>query len=211
MAKAKVLEAVEGEVEWMSAKAELVELARAYLAEDVAEKGAKDRKALMREPIMELISEVVREEVPLARKTLNIPREEIDGPFGGDIRLWLQMKFPEWTIDSVVTTQKAYEIEIAENDALVKYEFEVDGYKFGRTITRSSPVFDGDGLHEDPEFLGLGAEDILVETTIYELDERRASRYLAENPDSAPIFARHTQPGKVAAKLLPFQPLKEEG
>jgi len=50
----------------------------------------------------------------------------------------------------------------------------------------------------------------VVETTIYELDEKRAARFLAANPESATIFSRYTKPGRVTAKLLPFQPLREE-
>jgi hypothetical protein len=213
-AEQKLLDALapEGSDEQMSAKDELIDLARIYLAAYQAEKEAKTRKDQLRGPLMELISEVVREEVPLAVKTVKVPREELDQAFSGDARAWAALKYPEWEVTGFGVDNadpENYAIAIQESDALAKYEFEVDGYKFGRTTAQSAPQIDIDGLRTDPEFEALGAEDVIVEETVYSLDERAASAFLLSHPESGVVFSRYTKPGEVTAKFLPFKKMKE--
>jgi hypothetical protein len=200
---------LDGEV---SAKEELVELSSMYLEADRQEKEGKERKALLRGPILDLMSEAVRDEIPLATKTVDLPKEEIDTVFGGDVRKWLALKYPEWQLMNVeVLVETNYlRLTIQEDDALVKYEFSVDGQKFGRTVQHSAPSVDAEALRDDEEFSALPAEDVVVEVKTYELDEKAAARFLSAHPESAPIFARHTRPGAVTAKLLPFKPMKED-
>jgi hypothetical protein len=200
------------EQEALSAKGELAELSRAYLEADREEKAAKAQKEVLRGPIMELISEVVREEVPLATKTVAIPRGEMHSAFEGDVRKWAALRYPEWTVESVTVNEAAYEVSLQESDQLARYEFEVDGFKFGRTVSKAAPEVDADALREDPDFVELGAaaEDLIVETTTYDLDGKKASRFLLANPESGPVFSRHTRPGQVSARLLPFTAITRE-
>jgi len=198
------------EVETATAREELTELAELYLEADIKEKAAKQQKELLRGPIMELISEVVRDEVPLATKVVPADKAEVDDVYGGDVRAWLAMHHPEWTLLNATTDGETFTLEIQENDSLVKFEFAVGDYKFGRTTSTSAPTIDAGALREDEQFQALGAEDVVVEHTIYELDEKAATRFMVANPESATVFARHTTPGKVSARLLPFSQLKED-
>jgi len=196
----------------VTAKEELLELSSMYREADEKEKAAKKQKEALRGPIMDLISEAVRDEVPLATKVVTVPQDDINLAYDGDIRKWAALKYPEWTVENIVPEPDGlnYSITIRENDALVKYEFSVDGYKFGRTVQHGSPTVDAEGLHGDEEFSALGAEDVVQEVVIYELDESKAARFLASHPESAAVFARHTRPGAVTAKLLPFKAMKED-
>src|SRR5574340_981215 len=192
------------------AKDELLELAATYLEADRQEKEAAEQKKLLRGPIMELISEVVRDEIPLSRKTLRVDRAEMDEVFEGDARKWASLKYPEWRVTGVTADESEYVIDLEEDPDLVKYEFEVEGYKFGRTRQQSAPVIDVEGLRADEDFVALGAENVVVEVVTYDIDEKAAERLLLARPESAPVFSRHTQPGRVSAKLLPFTKTTEE-
>jgi hypothetical protein len=197
--------------ELMTARQELEELAEAYLEADKAEKEAKSSKDLLRGPILELISEVVRDEVPLAEKKVTVPRVEVDDPHGGDIRAWALMNYPAWTVESVEATDEAYTVTLRESDELARFEFVVDGFKWGRTVAHYDPQLDVDALREDPDFQALdGAEYVIVEKTYYELDDKAAAALLKREPASAVVFARHTTPGRVQPRLLPFSRVEEE-
>src|SRR5438132_29991 len=204
--------APEGSGKEVGAREELVELARMYLEADRSEKEAKDTKSVLRGPIMELITEVVCEEVPLSRKVARVPREEIDRAFGGDVRAWAALKYPEWDVTGVAVLAEAdeYGVSLAESPELTKYEFSVDGHKFGRTVSHGAPVVDVEALRADEQFLALGAEEVIREVTVYELDAKAAATLLLSPPESGVVFSRHTQPGRVTPKLLPFTAMKED-
>lgn len=194
----------------MTAREELHELAAAYLEADRAEKEAKASKDLLRGPVLELMSEVVREEVPLAEKKVRVARREVDDPHGGDIREWARLNWPSWTVEQVEATEDEYVVTLRESDELARFEFVVDGYKWGRTVVNYDPQLDVDALRADPDFQALGAENVIVERTYYELDDKAATKLLRDKPESAIVFARYTTPGKVASKFLPFSKAEEE-
>ena len=184
--------------EELTAFEELAELAEAYRQADEAEKAEKKLKEQLYPAIMELITDVVKETIPLAQKKV-----KWDDPERREVDSWLEIHHPGWRFVESVSTD---EILIEEDPELMKFEFDVEGYKFGRTVSHGAPSFDIKGfIDNEPEL-----EDLVEETITYSLDEKKAASYLAEHPDSQTVFERYTVPGKVTPKLLPIRPIKEE-
>lgn len=194
--------------EEVSAREELYEVAVSYHQADVEEKSAKSIKEDLRGPFMSLMTEVVREEVPLARKTIRVSSYTLNQWYDNDYRLWQQRNYPTWSIDSIDPDEDGASVTLVENPDLKKFEFVHGGYKFGRTVDMGSPVFDVERFYEEqPELRDL----VEVETVqVYTLKETKASALMAEKPEVKEIFQEYVEPGKPKLKFLAIRAVQEE-
>lgn len=200
----------------LTAREELYELAEILRAADEAEKEAKDAKAEVRGPFFELISEVVRDEIPLARKNITVTMDEDFDPED-----WRKREFPEWRIAAIQPNADGTAvITVEENEEFKKFEFVHDGFKFGRTIRREGAGFDAEGFYDEvsraaAELGDSGDTDDLLScikvktVTVYELDEAKATQIMADQPETVVIFQKYTNPGTPKVALLPIKAIKE--
>ena len=82
--------------ETITAQDELREVAEIYREADEQEKEAADVKKSARGPLLDLMSEVVREEVTLQQRNEEV---EVDEDF--DVETWRKRNFPTWNVVGV--------------------------------------------------------------------------------------------------------------
>jgi len=194
--------------EEITAHRELEELAEAYREADAMEKLGKAAKDQLKGPIFDLISEVVRDEVPLARKTIRVSREVMSEAYDDEFETWRTRNFPTWNLVGVQTDEDGYNIEIEEDDYYMKYEFVVGEYKYGRTVVNPTPTFDAEKfVKENPNLSDLIDEETKI---VYTLNDRKASRHMADHPDSKAIFEKYIQIGQPSVKMIPIKQVVEE-
>lgn len=196
---------------------ELHEVADEIRQADAAEKKAKAKKESLRGAYFALISEIVREEVPLAKKTV-----VVEGEF--DLDAWRAHEYPEWRVVSIDNASDdegiKTKIVLEENEDFKKFEFVHDGYKYGRQIRMKGAGFDTEAFWKeiDEWFTGDDAEVATalagcVEkevVTVYSLDEAKAMKVMADYPETVTLFQKHTNPGTPEPALLPIRVAKEE-
>jgi hypothetical protein len=202
----------------LTALEELQEVAEALREADETEKAAKAVKEQVRPAFLDLISEVVRDTVPLARQVLTVLDTDLDR-FGYDYDKWCEYNYPEWRIVAVEVGEPnvSTKIAIEEDDALKKYEFEHDGYKYGRTFKLTGRRFDAeaylqevnDTIEDEDLFEALEKTVKKVVTTTYEFDEAKATKVMADYPETVTLFQKYLFPGKPSSTLLPIRPVKE--
>ncbi len=207
--------------EELTARDELYEIAVVYGDADLAEKDAKKTKDAIKGPMLELMSEVVREEIPLARQVITVTNEEAE-PFGYDYEKWCAKEFPEWRVVAIQPSEGQAEVTIEERDDLKKFEFVVDGKKYGRTVAMVGAEFDAAGFCTWLEVYSKDAgiseeafeaafnsvkEEIVVTFT---LDEDAAEQVIADYPELLPIYQQHSNPGTPQVRLIPIKAVKEE-
>jgi hypothetical protein len=194
--------------EFLTAQQELAELAELYREADEAEREAKSTKEKLRQPIFDLISEIVREEVPLARKSVRIERDVMSDVYEDDFEKWRLHHYPTWVIVNIESNADNYNITIEEDPAYVKFEFQVGNFRIGRTISTPTPVFDAERFVQDnPELYYLVDEEVKV---VYTLNDVKASKYMADHPESKRIFERYIKVGSPNVKMLPIKQIEEE-
>lgn len=206
------------EVEELTAREELEEFAAEYHAADIQEKGAKSSKEVLRPALLELMTEVVRDEVPLARRNEIVTDEELERA-DGDYEKWVARNFPEWTLVGLQAEEGQATITLEETDYLKKFEFQVGGFKFGRTMKMTGGNFRAQeflaevALREDIKRPVLGELLATVKSeivTVYTFDEKAAQKLMAERPETVAIFQEYIDPGKAQVSLLPIRAIKEE-
>lgn len=209
----------------LTARQELDEIATLLHEADIAEKEAKERKSGLRPAFFALISEVVREEIPLARK-----KERVDDPMT-DLEEWRAFNHPTWRIVGIEPDANGYDVTLEENEDLVKFEFEVGGYKFGRTIRMEGRDFKAEGFHaelqkarlaqktnKDHPLLDLSDEvlnhlEVVVTKKMvptFEVDEKKATEIMAEYPETMTFFQKYLFPGTPNPALMPIKQTKTE-
>lgn len=204
----------------MTARDELNEIAELLHDADMREKEAKAEKETVRGPFFDLISEVVREEIPLARKTVIV---EIDPTAAFNSESWRAFHYPTWNVvaiqpesdDGGAATRMVVTLE--ESDQHKKFEFEHGGYKFGRTIRMEGKSFSAEGLFKDvhstkfPEGIRTLLSNIVTEkkVTTYEVDEDQALKLMAEHPEVVAILQGYMFPGRPTPALIPIKAVKE--
>lgn len=208
----------------VTAREELYEIADVLRQADEAEKQGKALKEEVRGPFLELITEIVRDEVSLARQTVTLEKERLER-FDGDLEAWRDVEYPTWTIDAVNTQDgKTYQVSLVENEALTKFEFTYGGYKFGRTVSMVGASIDAEGLYDEiEETIGESkdTEEVLnalrlrecigVKTVkTYSLDEKKLKKVLAENPDLMTLVQTYINPGTPQVRLMPIKKAKDE-
>jgi len=219
MAKTKTSVADELDLEdLLSAREELELLAQSYQVADVQEKGAKKEKETLRGPFLDLMSEVVRDEIPLGRVNETVTDEEL-AAYGGDFENWRARNFPEWTIVGVAHEEGRAIVTLEENDAFKKFEFSVGGFKFGRTFKMVDSNFEAERYaNEVPKLDDIPRDvlkkliDCVTSKTIvtYALDETKAEEVMADHPETLRIFQEYLDPGKPQVALLPIRKVKED-
>lgn len=201
----------------LSAREELEQVAREYQTNDAQEKSAKKEKENLRPALLDLMSEVVRDEIPLARRTEVVKDEELERS-QGDFETWRARNFPEWTIVGVEPKKGEATVVLEENDALKKFEFQSGGFKFGRTFKmvggdfRSKDFLDEVAKRDDikRDVLGQLLKTVKTEVvTTYEFDEKAATALMEAHPETVAIFQEYTDPGKPQVSLLPISVVKE--
>lgn len=211
---------VEGE---LSAREELYEIAEQLQEAINREKKAKGEKEILRGPFFQLISEIVREEIPLARQVVEVPN---DTEF--DAKSWREKNYPEWRIVGIDASpiEELLRITLEENEDFKKYEFTHDGFKYGRTIRMKDAYFDAEGFSKEIDMQQGQAEwndqrpSGMVEAlascvrkevvTTYVLDEVKAKKVMAEYPETVALFQKFAHPGRPEPALLPIKVAKEE-
>lgn len=205
----------------MTARDELEEIAEFLHSADTDEKEAKAAKEKLRPIFFDLISEVVREEIPLARKTVRVDDPNMDP------KDWVAFNEPTMRIVAIQPDKDGWEATLEENESLVKFEFEVGGYKFGRTIRMEGKDFKAEALYEalrsdDEEDLAIfdGIEDEVIdklgevvqerEVVIYEVNENLAMKVMTEHPETMAVFQRFMFPGTPKPALMPIKAVKEK-
>jgi hypothetical protein len=190
------------------ARKALVEYSSQYRDWDEKEKKAKENKDQLRSLILSLISEVVLEEVILSEQTIAVGQDK-------DPREFVAKQYPGWVIVNMVfltageldAEEGYWKVTIQEDPRLVKYEFEFDGMKFGRTTSSKKPTFDAERLWKEREDLrSIIREEI---TTTYVLDETKASRAIVDDSSLMEVFRDYWTIPAPEPRLLPFTPVKE--
>lgn len=206
----------------LTARDELYEIAELLREADEVEKEAKARKSEVRGPFLDLISEVVREEIPLATKTVTV---EIDPDVAFDAREWQRREYPEWEVIAVQPEADGdgpatrVKITIRESDEFKKFEFVHNGFKFGRTVRMDGAGFDAEGFYNEVDGVLADPEDEVghamlncVKTktvTVYEFDEAKAVKVMADHPETVTVFQKYIIPGTPKVALLPIKAVKE--
>lgn len=209
--------------EELSAREELEEIAALLHDADIQEKEGKAMKEQIRPAFFDLISEVVREEIPLARRI-----ERVDDP-NVDPEEWRAFNFPAWRIAAIQPDENGYDVTLEENEGLVKFEFEVGGYKFGRTIRMEGRDFKAESFHEELRrarlaqkkndehpLLELGDEvlnhlEVVVTKEMvptYKVDEDKAVEIMADYPETVALFQKYMFPGTPKPALMPIKQAK---
>lgn len=197
----------------ITAQGELYEVAEIYREADEQEKEAKDVKASARGPLLDLMSEVVREEVTLQQRKEEV---EVDDDF--DVETWRKRNFPTWNVVGVQpTSEGTYVITIEESDQFKKFEFVHNGFKFGRTVRMKDAGFEIEKFkqHVDQMIDQSDLKDRLLGTIkekqiiSYEFDEAAANALMSEDPELVPLFQQFVFPGRPEVSLLPIKPVKE--
>ncbi len=184
----------------LSAREELEEVAEALRDADEREKAAKKEKEDLRTVFFDLITEVVTEEVPLASKAIKVTPDT-------DIDQWMLLNHLGWVVVNTIPEEDMIVVYLQEDPSLIKFEIEVGGYKFGRTVQVGTPDFDIDGFVT--EVRGTDYEEVLEEETVYSVSEVKAQRLLADHPEVQTIFERFTKPKPPRPMLLPIREVKE--
>lgn len=192
----------------LTAKKELYEIAEFLQEADRKEKEGKAYKEEVRGPFMELISEVIREEIPLERKAVEIP-------YANDPIEYIQRNYPEWKIIGIETELVHDEIVtvalLEEEESLKKYEFIHNGFRFGRTLRQGTPSFDAEKYYKDWEGYPDYQTIIKVETvTTYSLDEKKAQKMMVNNPGIKDTLENYITRPKPTVSLLPIKAVEEE-
>ena len=199
----------------VTARQELNEIAEVLRQASEKEKEFKALKEEVRGPFFELISEIVREEIPLATLVVFVPNEDTF-----DIRTWAALNYPEYRVISVdaVEDQDGMNITLQENEIFKKFEFNHDGFKYGRTIRMKGAGFDAEGFYKmlgsdldlDHELALKLAEAVTKQTVVtYEVDEAKALEVMADYPETVVWFQKYQRPGTPEVALLPIRPVKE--
>lgn len=205
--------------EEMSARQELEELAEIYREADTQEKDWKAAKTEIRGPLLELMSEVVREEVPLAKRTEIVTDEEL-ARCGGDYETWRARNFPEWNLVGIMPepSERQAKVTLEEDDQLKKFTFTVNGHKYGRTFKLVGGHFRAEEFRAEVAqrdditrpLLAKLLETVKVETKVeYTFDEEAAIALMADHPELTAIFQEYTAPGTPQVSLLPIKAVKE--
>ena len=210
-------EAVPDEVQ-ISAREELYEIAEVLREADSTEKQAKKLKDEVRGPFIQLISEVVREEVPLAREVVTVPLEEVmrfEHP-----EAWVAFNHPGWRLVGLSTEDgHDYVVTIEENEDFKKFEFVVNGFKYGRTVRMKNKSFDAEAFakfvketDEVDDTLRAAMLDTVAAkiVTVYDFDEAKAVELMADKPETVAVFQRFINPGTPEISLLPIKAVKEQ-
>lgn len=194
------------EPQQMTAREELYEIAEALREADETEKSASEIKKDLRGPFMELISEIVREEIPLARQVIMVVMDETFDP-----QAWQKREYPEWRVIAVEPQPDGLcaAVTIEENEDYKKFEFTFNGFKYGRSIRTEGRGFDAEGFYKANEDNELSACIKVKTVTVYEFDEAKAEELMAEYPYSVAIFQKYINPGTPKAALLPIKVAKE--
>lgn len=210
--------AIEEELEdLLSAREELEEFAQDYASADRQEKDWKKTKESLRGPFLDLMSEVVRNEVLLARRNETVSNAELER-VGGDYEIWRARNFPEWTIVGIAPEAEGATVTLEENDALKKFEFTVGGFKFGRTFKMVGSEFRAEAFLDEvakrddikrPLLHDLLATVKSEVVTVYTFDEKAAEKLMGEHPETVAIFQEYIDPGKPQVALLPITAVKE--
>lgn len=220
MAFAKNL-AEAAEMEEIDEDAHLLDtLARDYREWDTQEKQAKKEKETLRGPFMAAMTAQVMQERKPQKEIVTVTADEVEPH--GDIRSWASFHYPGHIAVNLAFDGKAWTVILEENLELTKYEFELDGYKFGRSVSMIGAEFK---VKDFDEWLNsMEAEEAYSEETLdalancviekqvvtYDFDEKRARELLAKNPELQSVFSRFSYQGKPQVKFLPVTKAKTE-
>lgn len=210
------VEGSEDEIE-LTALEELQEFATLLREGDEQMKAGEALKESAKQPFLELISEVVRSEVPLVREVKLVQNTELER-FGYDYDKWAAAKYPTWTVVAVEVGEPnvSTNIAIEESDKYKKYEFEFDGYKFGRTTAMKGKSFDTDGFLDaikelKPLALRKKLQALVTEETVVvkKFNEAKATKLMADDSEAVAYIQDFINEGVPEVRLLPIKPVKE--
>jgi len=102
---------------------------------------------------------------------------------------------PGW----VVVQYKPEQVVIEEDPSQMKFVWvSDDGYQIGRTTALVGTKFDFESLRDaDSELF----DEIVDTKTIYELNEKKAQKFIEEHPESLSVLQENTRLGKIQLRL----------
>lgn len=204
----------------VTAKEELFELAEVLHDADKMEKTGKAAKEQIKPAFFELISEVVRDEIPLARQTVEVETTE-----EFDAQEWRARNYPEWRIVAIDAHPEGLTVTLEENEAFKKYEFTHDGFRYGRQIRMKDGGFDAEGFAQrlrditdeelgevEQQAIRAALQDCVSAEiiTVYSVDEKALLKVMNEWPETVALIQEYTVPGRPEVALLPIKAAKEE-
>jgi hypothetical protein len=103
--------------------------------------------------------------------------------------------YPGW----VVVQYKPEQTVIEEDPSQMKFVWvSDDGYQIGRTTALVGTKFDFESLRDANSKL---FDEIVDTKTIYELNEKKAQKFIEEHPESLSVLQENTRLGKIQLRL----------
>lgn len=197
----------------------LESIATSYRELDAVEKLAKKRKDKLRPLFLASMTDTVSDTRPPEEINFTLGPEDLD-VHRGDVRAWAAHEYPTFRVERFSTADgEEYEVWLEEILDLAKYEFEVEGFKFGRTVRMEGAEFKADEFEAWLEEEGDLEEDVWAalsqciepeEQRILHFKEERAIEVMGEFPETMPIFQRFSFTGTPKVQLLPIKEIKAE-
>jgi len=212
---------LEKNLELEQARQHLYDLSEEYGNADVTEKAAKKVKEENKPLMLGLMTEIVREEIPLATELVTVTDAEA-ARFDFEWKDWCAVNYPGWRVSALAPEEGQTVVTIEEDETFKKFEFVYEGKKYGRTVAMVGAEFDAAGflawLEEYSEDAGISEEafdaafnSVELETVIkFTLDESAAEKVIADYPELLPIYQQHSSPGTPQVRLIPIKTVKEE-
>lgn len=197
----------------------LESIATSYRELDAVEKLAKSRKEKLRPLFLLAMTDAVGDLREPEEINFTLGPEDLD-VHRGDVRAWAAHEYPTFRVERFSTADGIeYEVWLEEVLDLAKYEFEVEGFKFGRTVRMEGAEFKADEFEEWLEQDGDLEEEIWTalsgciepeEQRILHFKEDQAIEVMGKYPETMPIFQRFSFTGTPKVQLLPIKEAKEE-
>lgn len=196
--------------EELTARQELAEVAQEYRKNNEIKSAAEKNVEKFKEAFLDLVTEVVEEEMSLPILTLPMPDE--------DLATWIKREYPGYVL--VSKDDESMTVFIKEDPKLVKYEFEADGFRFGRTVAKVGASFNSSGLFDAIQEIAKTEGDEAVNAildcftektiTVQEYDEKKAAEAKLQHPALVYWFEKFTNPGSLQVRMMPVKAVKQE-
>jgi hypothetical protein len=193
---------------------------------DQYDKEIKENKPTARDKFFELLTFKVRIENALATETVSFSVESV-GDSMDAVEAAILRDYPEYEMLNITRDEDDWTVELQENPSVIKtgYVNRTLGKAFGRTYAVVGASFDvAKFVNEHPELAakcvsftqmftyapGEWEGDGEAMPVSYKLDEKLATKLMADDPDNVAVFQQYTKPGKVQMRLLPIKDATSE-
>ena len=171
-------------------------------------KAAELEKEQARSEFFRLLDLLV-EEQPLRIQSVEVDYEDIDRALG--LAIQVEKEFPGWKVLDVEDSpsEGVYIFVLQEDPSFQKavYTNKKLGKTFGRTVSTVGESFDVDGFWTKET---TWADEVVDETIVRTVNEKKARNYLANHPELVPAFQEYITPGHLQVKLTPVRDVSAE-